>query len=675
MNEIIIGCNIESAENESTEMIIDILNEPEENLLYKFIVGFDGTWETLKEFGKEKKVRWKPKNCGNYILMVQAKREDSSKAFDYVSRKPLSIGDFSEKLITNMYVDKETLYVGEKVTVSVEVKKEFVMFRYMIKEREKWVLAKDYCTESSFVWRANSPGKHEILVQCKSLDSEKNFEDSMKVEFEVISLGKLEITNFKCLSSSLLVDEELLFEVEAKSDDNRTTLYKFIKISENGQVRCIQDYSTKKMVSYTESYSGEYKLLCQAKDMYSPNEYDDRAILHYKVLPYEPVVIESFTSDLSSPQIMTENITLKAIARGGKELRHRFIIEGNRNEDSGYIKSDTFLWEPKEAGNYKISLWVKDISSKEKYEACGTLEFIIDEVAREPVKIDDVIVNRKDNILVGEFINIKVIAEGGIKPLYSFIVKKNNKELESIEYGECNWVNFTPEDEGRFEIEVRVKDKYSVKEFDAHSVVSLYCYEYIPAKIDYILMEPKEYYLVGDQIVLNTIMRDTSNTLLKYVLNINGHKVEETEYMKNKKYILIPKCSGKYTVKVYAKNEKSKKEFDSAKEINLLVNEAPPITNTILKCDRIEFFYSEPVTVTAESCGGKDVVYEFYLMEKGEWNLVQKYSKKDYYSFIPFSKGVYRILVLAKNSYRSSSYEDYCMIEIKVNEKLFSEIS
>lgn len=675
MNEIIIGCNVESVQEDSVEMIIDILSEPEENLLYKFIAGFDGTWETLKDFGKEKKVIWKPKNQGNYILMVQAKKEDSTKAFDYVSRKIISVGDFSEKLISNIYIDKERISVGEKVTVKVEAKNEFVMFRYLIKENERWVLAKDYCTESSFSWRANSPGKYEILIQCKSLDSDKKFEDAMKVEFEVVGLSKLEITNFKCLSPSLLVDEELLFEVESKCDDSRTILYKFIKISEDGQAKCIQDYSTKKIVSYTEKYSGSYRLLCEAKDMYSNNEYDDRAIIHYKVKPYEPVVIESFTSDLSSPQIVTQKITLKAVARGGKDLRYRFIIEGSKNYDSGYIRSDTYVWDPKQEGHYKISLWVKDISSKEKYEACDEFEFDIDEVPREPIKIKDVIVNKRENVLIGETINVKTIADGGIKPLYKFIIKKDKKEIESIGYRECSCINFTPEEEGRFEIEIRVKDKYSDKEFDAHHIVSIHCYEYIPAKIDYVLMEPREYYLVGDQIVLNTITRDTSNTLLKYVLSINDHKVEETEYVKKKKYILTPKCSGRYIVKVYAKNEKSKKEFDSTKQISLIVNEAPPITNTILKCDRIEFYHNEPITVTAESCGGKDIIYEFYLMEKEEWNLVQRYSKKDYYTFIPFSKGIYKVLVLAKNSHKNVSYEDYCMIEIKVNEKLLSEVA
>ncbi|WP_242947014.1 triple tyrosine motif-containing protein [Clostridium haemolyticum] len=94
----------------------------------------------------------------------------------------------------------------------------------------------------------------------------------MKIGFEVKAVEKLEITNFKCLNSAILKDEELVFEVEAKCDNTRTTLYKFLRLDECGKVTCLQDFSTRKSLSYTETNSGKYKLLCLAKDMYSPKK-------------------------------------------------------------------------------------------------------------------------------------------------------------------------------------------------------------------------------------------------------------------------------------------------------------------------------------------------------------------------------------------------------------------
>ena len=73
------------------------------------------------------------------------------------------------------------------------------------------------------------------------------------------------------------------------------------------------------------------------------------------------------------------------------------------------------------------------------------------------------------------------------------------------------------------------------------------CKEYIPAKIDYILTEKKYMYLIGDEIVLEVITENTSNTLTKYKVEINGREVETTEFSNDKKFKLIPKCAGVYT--------------------------------------------------------------------------------------------------------------------------------
>ena len=80
------------------------------------------------------------------------------------------------------------------------------------------------------------------------------------------------------------------------------------------------------------------------------------------------------------------------------------------------------------------------------------------------------------------------------------------------------------------------------------------------------------------------------------------------------------------------------------------------------------FIVNETITFVAQSMGGKEVLYEFYLMEKGEWSLVQRFSRKDDYIFMPFIKGIYKMLVLSKSSYKSISYEDYDIIEIEVKE-------
>lgn len=666
MNEFEISLNKQTSDKKDEEIIIKIDNNKKEELYYKFIVGTNGVWKTLKDFSIEDEAVWIPEGEGRYTIMVQAKEKDSNKPFDYLEKIEYAIGDVKQKLIENIYLNKSKFEVGEKLTITVDSNELPVMYRYLVKEKDKWELIKDYTPENTVIWTVRTSGTQEILVECKKVDSKNNMDDFQKVKYEVFPIKKVEVTDFKCLNTELLAGEELNFEVNADYEDKRMVLYKFVKIDSKGLVKCVQDYSTKRMVSYVEKNSGDFKLLCMVKDMYSPKEYDDRAIIVYKIKPYKKVNIKTFTTDLSSPQVCNRSIKFKAIAEGGVNLRYRYIIEGKLAEDSEYISEDTYTWKPTKAGDYKITLLVKDVSCDKEYEDKEVIEFNIDDLNRAPIKIKDVILDKPTKIIKNETINIKVIAEGGIDLRYSFVVKKNNSVVEKIEYSTCNWVNFTPTEGGTYELCARVKDKYSTKEYDSHSIVYIKAYNYMPANIDYILMPPKENYMLGDKIIFNIITQNTKDTLIKYVIKIQGHLVEETEYIKEKRFEIVPKCSGRYDVEIFAKNVSSDKEYDSKKSMKIRVNETLPITNTKLKSDKACIKVNETVTFTAESSGGKEVLYEFYLMEKGQWNLVQKYSKKNYYGFIPFIKSRYKLLVLAKSSYKKCAYEDYYIYEFDV---------
>ena len=666
MNEINIVFDLQSPQRKDKQINIAIEEKAEKNLLYKFIVGCHGTWETLKDFSHEDNISWTPKKECKYVIMVQAKAPNSSKPFDYVSRTDYIIGEEEEKLIKNVYLDKTSLTVGEKLNLYVEVNRAPVVYRYWIKENDSWELIKDYSADDNLLWNVKESGEHEILVECKALDSKNKFDDFQKVSFLVEDIRKLEITDFRALVSEMFVDNELIFQIEADQDDNRMILYKFVKINTDGSSNCIQDYSTKKMISFVEKQSGEYKLLCLAKDMYSQKEYDDRAVLSYKIKPYKEIAIKSFAADLNSPQVCETAVTLKAVVSGGKELLYRFIVDGNYGEDSSYTRNSTYVWNTKKPGEYSIELLTKDVSFEGSYEASAIMNFKVEEHCDDPVVINEVVLDRSSILLKGEVVNVKVTASGGTDLRYSFIEKKHGKIEKKIDYGTCNWVNFTGSEKGSHELEVRVKDKYSKREYDSHSIVYIEVFNFIPAVIEHVLFPAKENYIVGDTVFYTVIVQNTKQTLLKYVLNINGQKVEETDFVRDKKYMFTPMCSGMYALEIYAKNEESDKDFDAKKEIMLKVHDALPITSTKIHLDDSKISINESVTFTVTSEGGKDIVYQFYIMNKGDWTLIQDYSKKNYYSFIPFSIGAYRILALSKSSLKKVAFEDYDILEFVV---------
>ena len=573
----------------------------------------------------------------------------------------------SKDIIEEVYIDKKDLVVGDKCFIQVRTKnKEAFLYRFYIRRYRDWDIIRDYTADSMLRYTANEEGEKEFLVQCKSVDSNENFDDYKTIKMNVKALEKIEITNFESLSKELIVGNQIAFKVETNSKENREILYKFYKISNDGKSTCIQDYSTQNQVSYIENEHGQYRILCLTKDILSNSEYDDRAILVYKVKPYKEINIKSFSADLNSPQVNGSKIKFKVEAQGGKKLLYRYKVKGEIEEDTGFINESKYIWSAKEPGEYEIIVFVKDKSFNGDYEATKKLDFTIEKKGCKPIKILDVVVDKEKRIIINEPVNILVSAEGGTHINYSFIVRRNGKVVEKLDYNKSNWINFIPKDDGEYEVEVLLRDKYSNKSYDAHTLVYLKAMDYLPGEIDYIIMPHKETRLVGDIIELECIIQNTMSVLVKYETKINGQLIEETEFSKNKRLRFIPKIAGKYTIIVYSKNIKCRNEYDSKKEVNLYVSDAAPVINTQIITNNIEGRVNEEFTFEVISRGGREVCYEFYLMDNNEWKKVQSYSRKHYYSFIPFKEGEYKILALAKSYYKKVNYEDYDEIKFQV---------
>ncbi|MGY5238122.1 triple tyrosine motif-containing protein [Clostridium tertium] len=680
MSELLITFDKESPSVIDEKINIKVISEEDNSVEYKFLEGAPGernlTWKPIQDFSNKKECEWRPRKSGDYMIMVQYKEKDSKELkntkINYQikgieEKEILESNKKNNKLIKDVIIDKTSLIIGEKINLEVlSSEEEILLYRFWIKGKQGWEPLKDYSTENKLTYTTTKSGDGELLIECKRPSSKENVDDFTTVIFKVKEQPFIEVNAFECLTENLLINEELIFKVGVNCDKSRTILYKFLRVDTNGRITCIQDYSTKNIVSFYEKQKGDFKLLCYVRDIFSNKQYDDRACMMYTIKPYDEIKIRNFSSDLNSPQVAGTNITFKSSVIGGKEILYRYIVEGPVAEDTGYIRSRSFNWEAKLDGEYKIILKAKDISFDGEYEDIKELNFKIDKKGEKPVNILDIFSSKTRGCIKCEPINIKVKAEGGTSLKYSFIVYKDGKEKERSNYGITNWVNFTPEESGEYQVEVRVLDKYSSKEYDVHDFVYFKVKDYQEAEIDYVLLSQKEIYLVGDLIELETIVQNTKNILLRYVTKINGHEVEDTGFIESKRLRVKPKCSGKYTFEIYAKNTLCNEDYDIKKEVSLYVHEATPVSNTKVKIKNKNIVVNNEVTFEVTSEGGKEVCYEFYIMEKGNWVRVQSYSRKNYYTFVPFSTGIYRILVLSKSYYKKVNYEDYISLEFKV---------
>ena len=674
-----------------------------EDVLYKFIIGIDGIWKTIQDYSQKNECTWIPNWQGKYIVMVQAKKINSKKPFDFMTKSEILVEDvvndetsivdiecddnlnekesiesvqniesknidneldknvsqIQEEYIKDVNINKDKFIIGEKVNINVIGFKDNLLYRFWLNGKQGWEALKDYSKENNFIFTPIFEGKYEILIECKEEKSDEKFDDFTTVNFEVIHKEqKVTIIKFNCLTRKRIVGNELSFKVQTNLDNERTILYKFIKINNFGEKICIQDYSSSQCVTFKESIAGKYKLLCLARDMLSNNEFDDRALMIYDVNPYEKVTLNNVTTDILSPEVNGSKINIKADAVGGRQLLYRFIIEGKVKEDTGFIRSSEYLWTTKLVGDYNITVLVKDVSCNDEYEDKKCITFTVDNSSSTPIRIAQII-SKKKCILVGEKTNIQIIAEGGIELQYAFIVYKEKIEQESIDYGPSNWVDFVPEEKGDYEIEVRIKDRFSDKEYDNNCVVKIKVTDFIAAQIDYLIVQNRKNYVVGDDIIVEAIVQNTENTLMKYTMKINGREVEEINYQKEKSINVNPKCAGKYSFTVYCKNIKSDEKYDDKREVSVYVYENKPVINTKISYNIDEIKVNKEVSFYVTSFGGKDVCYEFYIMENGNWMKVQDYSRKNYYTFIPFVKGEHRVMAMAKSFYKNVNYEDY----------------
>ncbi|MGE5629017.1 MAG: triple tyrosine motif-containing protein [Solirubrobacterales bacterium] len=368
--------------------------------------------------------------------------------------------------------------------------------------------------------------------------------------------------------------------------------------------------------------------------------------------------------NLASPQDIKSQINISINTKGEYLFKFLAGFEGKWSTLRDFSESGSIIWVPEEYGIYTIMVQIRDLNSSKSFNYVSKAEYEIKEVEEKHdenslVSIDEIVMEKKRAFVVNETIHIEVAASGSSNIRYSFLVRKDGHKMEEIKYGACNWVDFTPELSGNFQLEVRVKDKYSNAEFDSYKLIPIEVYDFIPAEIDYMLIPLKEYFVILDEIEIETIVQNTDKVLLKYILKINGQIIEETDFVEGKKYKFTPKSIGVYSLEVLAKNFYSNKDFDSSKEIGIKVYDYYPISNAEILCDNEKITTGTPVTFSASCRGGKDVLYEFYIMENSQWKLVQNFSKKRYYTFIPFDKGNYKVLVLMKSRGVRQDYEKY----------------
>lgn len=340
--------------------------------------------------------------------------------------------------------------------------------------------------------------------------------------------------------------------------------------------------------------------------------------------------------------------------------------------------------------------------------------------------MNELLINFEDNKTNNDQKTIGIFVKTLLREelLYKFLEGRNGMWKVIKDFGKENYISWTPEKEGNYIIMVQGKKVNGCKPFDylereeyiykkdldicknievnkyteegANVEIALDLYhengieqreknkidtimdnsnKILKENIDkgiikYILTSPNGNYVVDEEIMLALVIENAQNTLIKYKLYINNIFIEEKGYDCIKSFIFRPRIIGEYRIEFYSKNRESKKEFDSKKDYKFQVKETSDITNVIVNCNKNKIVCNKEVTFNINVQGGKNVIYEFYLLKDQQWKRVQEYGAKSFYTFTPFKEGIYDLLVLVKSVKKDIDYEKFAICKFEVEKQI-----
>jgi hypothetical protein len=353
-------------------------------------------------------------------------------------------------------------------------------------------------------------------------------------------------------------------KVTANAEGGNEKLYKF-NLLKDGKWTVVQEYTSQNTFNWTPAVSGDYKFSVHVKDSGSSKSYDDYGVLDYKISskPADPVVMQSVTTDKTSPQSTNTTINMTANATGGTTKLYKFNIYNGKSwvVAQDYSTKNTYAWTPAAAGTYKVSVHVKDQSSSKSYDSYKAFEYMIT-APESSIKIDSVVTDKVSPQPANTSIKVTANATGGTTKEYKFWISKDGGAYVKVQdYSTSNTYDWLPTTAGSYKINVHVKDQSSSKSYDAYKVI-----DYVITK-DQVVVQSVTTDIPSPQRI-NTAINVTANAVggesLLYKFNIfDGTKWSVLkDYSPEKTLQWIPAESGQYKFSVHVKDSSSTKEYD-----------------------------------------------------------------------------------------------------------------
>ena len=263
----------------------------------------------------------------------------------------------------------------------------------------------------------------------------------------------------------------------------------------------------------------------------------------------------------------------------------------------------------------------------------------------------------------GSTIKISAVATGTASPLYKFWIYDGQAWKIVQDYSEVNTYQWTPSDTGNYKIWVDVKDKNSYRDPDTYREIS-YAVRSNAAisSVDTDLASPQ---IAGSTIKISANGSNSKNTLYKFWIHDGQQWKVVQDYSLNNSYKWIPARVAKYRIWVDVKDKYSSNSVDSYKEISYEVKQTASLKS--INVDKVSpAKLGETINITANSLGGSNLIYRFWIHDGQTWKVAQEYSEKNICQWTPTATGNYTIWVDVKEKSSAKEMDDYKEISYTV---------
>ncbi|NMM64981.1 SpoIID/LytB domain-containing protein [Clostridium sp. P21] len=422
----------------------------------------------------------------------------------------------------------------------------------------------------TFSGKGNGHGLGMSQIGAKNrADAGQTYDQILKFYYQNVYLQNLItsaiLTNFTQSTNSLLAGNTSSFNATATSGSG-TYLYKYV-IMNGANVVYTRDYNNTSSLDYVPSTEGNYTVQVYMKDQNSTADSDDTKTSSFVV--YGKPTISNLTTNKSQYLAgQTVNINTAAVSGSGSYL-YKYVISLNGTTLStvDYSSNTNSLYKVSSAGNYNITVYVKDSLSTKDYDDMKTAAV---QVYDQPTMT---YTSTKNYIFVGDTVNYSISeVNGSGSAQYRFVAMNGSNIVADSGYLSSNTFSFKPEASGNYQVVGYIKDSLSQKTFDAQSTLNLNVYNPQIKNVNV-----NGYFYVGT--ILSFYAGSTgvspSGMSYRYEVYNNGRVVASNNFSTSSTFSFIPTIAGTYTVKTYGKDGLSTKDYDSIKQFNIIVNSKP----------------------------------------------------------------------------------------------------